>query len=97
MRTLFRLAKLIDGAADNHFPPMLEEMMQNLFEVKDLRAIIEQRQHDHAERRFELGVLIEVVEDDERDLVALAINDDPDPFPVGSFVAEIADALDAVL
>ena len=53
---------LIDGAAVNHFPPMLEEMMQNLFEAEDLRAIVDQRQYDH--ECFELGVLIEVVEDD---------------------------------
>src|SRR6185503_1473097 len=41
MRALFSLAELIDGAADHHFPPMLEEMVQNLLEIEDLRPIVD--------------------------------------------------------
>jgi hypothetical protein len=79
---LFGFAKFIDRSTDDHFAPMLNEMVQDLLEVEDLRAVIDKREHNDAERRFELCVPVKIVQDDERNLVALELDDDPDTFAV---------------
>ena len=47
-----------------------------------LRPAADDRQHDDAERGLQLGVLVEVVEDDLGHLAALQFDDDPHPVAV---------------
>ena len=49
-----------------------------VLEVQDLRPAAVDREHDRAERRLELRVLVEVVEHDLAHRVALYVDDDPD-------------------
>ena len=61
-----------------------------------LRPAADDRQHDDAEARLQLGVLVEVVEDDLRHLAALQLDDDPHAVAIG-LVAQVGDALDRLL
>ena len=59
------------------------------------RAVVE-RQHDHAEGGLHRGVLVELVQHDVGDGVALELDDDPHAVLVG-LVVDPADALDLLL
>ena len=61
-----------------------------------LRPAAGNRQHDDPERRLQLGVLVEVVQDDLGHLAALQLDDDPHAVAVG-FVAQVRDAFDRFL
>ena len=56
------------------------------------RYAVDQRDHVHAEGGLELGVLVELVEDDLRDGVALQLDHEPDARLVG-LVAQVRDLL----
>ena len=60
------------------------------------RPAADDRQHDDAERRLQLRVLVEVVEDHLGLLAALQLDDDPHAVAV-RLVAQIGDALDRLL
>src|SRR5215831_1040666 len=97
MRSLFGLAQLEGGTTDNDFAAMLEEGMQDLLEIQDFWPVIDQRKHDHAECRLQLGVFVQIIQHDEGDLSALEFDDDPYALAVRGFVAEIRDALDPIV
>ena len=61
---------------------MVHEVPDHLFDVHDPRHTIDQRQHDRAERRLHLGVLVQPVQHDLCDGVSLQLHDDTHPVAV---------------
>ena len=55
---------------------MLDVAGDRVLELEQLRPAVIDRQHVDAERRFERGVLVEIVDDDLRIAVALEFDDD---------------------
>ena len=75
---------------------MLDEGLQDLLEVEDFRAIVNQRQHDHAEGALHLGVLVQIVEHDQRDFASLQFDHDPESVSI-RFVPKIRNPLDPLV
>src|SRR3546814_8689117 len=96
MGPLARLAQLIDGPAGDDLLAELEEGLDDLLQVHQLRPAAVQRQHVDAERGLERGVAIELVQDDVRIGVALQLDHDAHAVAV-ALVAQIGDALDGLL
>src|SRR5262245_17926004 len=96
VRALLGARQLVARPPGHDLAPEADERLQCFLEVDDLRATIDQRQHDDAERRLHLRVLVELVEDDLRNLPARELEDDADAFAVG-LVADLGDALDLLL
>ena len=90
------LAQLELGAAPHDFAAELDEVLDDVEQRQHLRPAAGDRQHDDAERRLQLRVLVEVVEDDLRHLAALQLDDDAHAVAVG-LVAQIGDAFDGLL
>src|SRR5947199_2911405 len=96
VRPLLRARELVPRAAGDHLAPEADERLQHSLEVDDLRAAVDERQHDDPEARLHLGVLVELVQDDLRDPAATQLEHDPDPLPV-RLVANLRDALELLL
>ena len=69
---------------------------EHLLEIDDLRPPAHQGQHDDAERGLHLRVLVELVDDDLRDLAPPELEHDPDALAV-RLVAALGDALDLLV
>ena len=82
MRPFFGLSEFEGGPPHHDFASMLEEMMQNLLEREDLRAIVHQRQHDDAEGRLELGMFIQIIQHHQGDFIPLQFDNHPNPFTI---------------
>ena len=90
------LAQLeLDAAADD-LAAELDEVLDHLEQRQHPRPAGDDRQHDDAEGLLQLGVLVEIVEDDLADLAALQLDDDPHAVAVG-LVADVGDALDGLV
>ena len=96
VRARLGLAQLELGAAPDDLAPELDEVLDDVEERQHPRPAADDRQHDDAERRLQLRVLVEVVEDDLRHLAALQLDDDPHAVAIG-LVAQVGDALDRLL
>ena len=83
-------------AAPDHFAAELDELLDDLQQRQDLRPATDDGQHDDAERRLQRRLLVEVVENDLRNLAAFELDDDPHPVAVG-LVAKIGNPLDGLL
>jgi len=84
------------GPADDDLLAEVDEALENFLEIENPGLLVVDGQHDDAEGRFHLGVLVKLVEDDAGNLVPLQVQDHPDAVPV-RFVPEIGDALDLLL
>src|SRR5262249_32211211 len=93
---LFGPREVVAGAPGDNLAAEADERLQHLLEVHDLRAAVDQRQHDDAERGLHLGVFVELVEQDLRDLAATQLQHDANALTVG-LVADVRDALDLLL
>ncbi len=82
MGPLLGLAQVERRPAQHDFAPVLDEGLEDLLEGQDLRPVLNQRQHDHAERGLHRRVLVQVIEQHEGDLAFLQLDDDPHPVPV---------------
>ena len=96
VRARLGLAQLELGAPPDDLAAELDEVLDDVDERQHARPAADDRQHDDAERRLQLRVLVEVVEDDLGHLAALQLDDDPHAVAVG-LVAQIGDALDRLL
>src|SRR6266850_2456630 len=96
VRPLLRARELVPRPAGDDLAPEADERLQHSLEVDDLRAAVDERQHDDPEARLHLRVLVELVQDDLRDLAAAQLEHDPDALPV-RLVADLRDALDLLL
>ena len=90
------LAKLELGPAPDDLATKLDELLDELEQVQDLRPAAGDGQHDDAEGGLELRVLVEVVQDDLWHLSALQLDDDPHAVAV-RLVAQVGDPLDRLL
>ena len=68
------LGQLVTRTADDHFPPMGKEVLEELLEREQARLVVDQRDHVHAEAILKLRELVQVVEDDVGDLAALELD-----------------------
>ena len=93
---LLRPRQVVARPPGDHLAAELDERLQHLLEVDDLRAAVDQRQHDDAEGRLHLGVLVELVEDDLRQLAPPQLEHHPDALAV-RLVPDLRDALDPLL
>ena len=91
-----RRAKLEARAARDDLAAMLDEVLERLLEVQHLRLTRDDGERVDAERRLQRGQLIQLVEHDLPRRVALELDHHTHPVTVG-LVAEVADALDALL
>ncbi len=94
---LERLVEVELRAPDDDGVPMCDVVLEALLERHHLRheaarrGVGHQSEHDHTERRLHRGVLVELIEDDARDGVALELDHQPHTVAI-RFVSQIADA-----
>ena len=89
-------SEIIRRAAKHDLPPVIEEMLDELLEVEDLRLVVDHTEEIDAEGGPHLGQRIEVVLHDLGHRVALELDDDADPVAI-RFVTDVDDALDALV
>ena len=90
------LAQLELGAPADHLAAELDEVLEHLEQRQHPRPAADDRQHDDAEGRLQLRVLVEVVQDDVGHLAALQLDDDAHAVAI-RFVAQVGDAFDDLL
>src|SRR2546430_17431559 len=61
---------------------MLDEVLEDLLQVHFLRRPVDQSEHDRAEGRLHLRMLVELVQHDGRHGIALQVDDDAHPLAV---------------
>ena len=96
MSAFLRLQQLELRPPGNDFPAVGNVALEHLLDVHDARPTVVNREHDHAECIFELRVLVEIVDDDLRNGIALQLDDDAHAFLV-RLVADIGDVIDLLL
>src|SRR6185369_15105707 len=96
MQAFLRLAQVVDRASRHHILAVADEDLQRILEIEQLRTPADDRQHIDAERVLQLAELEELVLHDLRDGVALELDDHAHAVAIG-FVAQVGDALDALL
>ena len=87
------LAQLVLGAAHDHLALVVDVVADHRQQAERARHAVDERDHVHAEGGLQRRVLVEVVEHDLRDRVALELDDQPDAGLVG-LVAQVGDLLD---
>ena len=75
---------------------MVDVVLKDVLEVHDDGLSVDEREHDDAEAVLQLGVFVELVEDDVRRAVAAQLDDDAHAAAVG-LVAQICDAVDLLV
>ena len=93
---LLGLAQIISSAPPNHVDAVVDEKLDGFDERQDARLAVNNGQHDHAEVFLELGMFVEVVQDNFRLLAALQLHHNAHPVAV-RLVANVGDALDLLL
>ena len=96
MPTLARLAQFEHGTTGNHFATVTDEGFQQILEVEDARAAVDQRDDVDTEHRLQLGLGVEVVEDHLRHFAATQFDHDAHTVLVG-LVAQLGDAFKLLL
>ena len=94
--TLLGLLEVELGAADHHLVAVLQEVMQQFLEVQQHGTSVNQTHIINAERRLQLGHLIQLVEEHVGVEVLLDIDDDAHTVAV-ALVVDIGNALDLLL
>ena len=86
------LAQQVPGAPDDDLDLVVDPVPDELVEAQRARDAVDEREHVRAEGVLQLGVLVQVVEHDLRDGVALEDDDEAQAGLVGGVVAEVGDA-----
>ncbi len=89
-------AQIVLAAAHHDLVAMLEEVLQHLLQRHDPGHPVHEGQHDHAEGRLHLRVLVQLIQHDIRNGIPLQLDHQPDAIPVG-LVPEIGNVLDATV
>ena len=92
VRALLGLAQPVSGPPDDDLDLVRDVVAQELGEIERTRNPVDQRQHVGAERLLQLCVLVEVVEDDLCDGVALEHQDQAHAGAARGLVADVGDA-----
>ena len=90
MRAGFGLAQVVLQPARDDLPLVLEVVVEQVAQAERLRHAVDERDRVVAERRLQRRVLVELVQRDLRDRVALQVHLDPHPRLVGE-VLEVGD------
>ena len=90
-------AQLVLRAAHDDLALVLDVVLDDVAQVQRARHVLDERDHVHAERRLQRRVLVELVEHDLGDLVALERDDDPHAAALGRVVLEVGDPADLLL
>ena len=93
---LARLAQLEDRAPRHDLAAVLEEDRDQVLQVAQLRLVVDQRDHVHAERVLQLRLLVQVVQHHLGHFAALELDHHPHARLVG-LVLDVADALELLL
>src|SRR5882724_10414211 len=93
VRPLFRAREVVTGPARDHLAAEPDEGFQHLLEIHDLRAAVDEREHDDAEARLHLRVLEELIQHDVGDLAPAELQHDADALAI-RLVADLRDAAD---
>ena len=96
MQPLFGFAQIVGGAPGHHFFAVIEKAFQCFFEIEQLGLAVDDGQHIHAKRVLQLGMLVQLIDDDLGHGIALEFDDDAHALTV-RFVAQVADAFDLFL
>ena len=86
MRPLLRLLQVELGPTDHDLMTMIHERLYQIFQIKQLRTAIHQRDVIHAKRGLQGCQLIQFVQHHTRVRVALHVDDNPHTLPVGLIV-----------
>ncbi len=90
------LPELVARAARDDVAPVGDEGLERLLEVQDLGAAVRDGEVDDAVARLQIGLPIELVDDDLGDDVLLQLDDEADAVAI-ALVANLGDALDLLL
>ena len=96
VRARFGLAQLELDAPAHDLAPELDEVLDDLEQVQHPRPAAHDGQQRDAVAHLQLRVLVEVVQDDVRQLAALELDHDPHAVAVG-LVAKVRDALELLV
>ena len=91
---LLGLVQQVLGAADYHFDLVRDVQAHQLVDGQGPGDSLDDREHVGAERRLQLRVLVQVVEDDLRDGIPLERDDDAQADAVRGLVVDLGDAGD---
>ena len=94
VRPRLLLGELVLGAADDHLALVGDVVVDDRAQVQRARHVVHERDHVHAERRLHRRVLVQLVQRDLRDRVALELDHQAHPALVG-LVAQVGDLGDA--
>src|SRR5690606_9391186 len=92
MGALFGLAQIVAGAPDDDFFLVLQVMHQRVLQRQDAGLAVHQRQHDDAERRLQLRMPVQPVQNNARVGVPAQLDDDAHAVAVRR-VPQVADAV----
>ncbi len=90
------LAQLVARPARDDVAPVGDEGLERLLEVEDRGPPLRDGEVDDAERRLQIGLPVELVDDDLGDDVLLQLDDEADAVAV-ALVADLGDAVDLLL
>ena len=93
---LLGLAELVARAPRDDVAPVLDERLEHLLDVRGPQGAPRDGEVDDAERRLEVGLPVEVVDDHLRDDVLFQFDDEADAVAV-ALVTHLADALELLL
>ena len=85
------LPQFVARAPGHHVAPVGNEGLQRLLDVQDLGATLHDGEVDDAERRLQIGLPVQMVDDHLRDDVLLQLDDEADPIAI-ALVAHFTDA-----
>ena len=97
MRPLLRLAQAERGATHDDLDLVLDPVRDESVDRQRARHAVDDREHVRAEVLLQLRVLVEVVEHDLRDRVALEHDHEALAGAAGGLVADVGDAADLAL
>ena len=84
------------AAARDDILLMIQIVGQDLFQRQDPRMTVDESQHDDAERFLELGMLVQLIQDDIRVNIGAELDDDAHPFAV-RFIAKSRNSVDLLI
>src|SRR5262249_55820270 len=93
VRALLGPSQVVPGPTRDDLAAEPDELLKHLLQVHDLRSATDQRQHDDAESGLHRRVLVELVDDDLRDVAAAQLEHDPDAF-AARLVPALGNAID---
>ena len=91
-----RLVQQVLDAARNDVLAEARERRDEILQRQAFRTAAVDRQHVGAERRLQVGILVEVIQNDIGDRITLQLDDDANAFAV-RFIPEIGDAFDLLV